>query len=173
MSVFKSVIVTGANRGLGLELVQQLASKSSCLSVIATCRDPDQAQTLLKIRDEHQDKVHVHKLELNDIDSYPDFLEEIKSQLDSLGVSCLINNAGVAPKATRYNLVKVEQMEQTFKTNVIAPLFLSRAFIPYLKESKDSVILNMSSSLGTVNFFQVQSQIRPCNSGLSEGAGAE
>ena len=65
------------------------------------------------------------------------------------GVTCLINNAGVAPKATRYNLVKVEQMEATLKTNLIAPLFLSKAFLPLLKKNP-SLIFNLSSSLGSI-----------------------
>ena len=65
-------------------------------------------------------------------------------------VTCLINNAGVAPKATRYNMVKVEQMESTFKTNVIAPLFLSKAFLPQLKLSQ-GIIVNLSSSLGSIS----------------------
>ena len=66
------------------------------------------------------------------------------------GVTCLINNAGVAPKATRYNLVKVEQMESTFRTNVIAPLFLTKAMIPLLKKNSQSLIVNMSSILGSI-----------------------
>ena len=67
------------------------------------------------------------------------------------GVTCLINNAGVAPKATRYNLVKVEQMESTFRTNVIAPLFLTKVMIPLLKNStSQSLIVNMSSILGSI-----------------------
>ena len=68
------------------------------------------------------------------------------------GITCLINNAGVAPKATRYNLVKVEQMESTFRTNVIAPLFLSRAMVPMLKNNQGSLIVNMSSILGSIEY---------------------
>ena len=70
------------------------------------------------------------------------------------GLSCLLNNAGVAPKATRYNLVKVEQMESTYRTNVLGPLFLSKMCLPLLKKSEKSVIVNMSSILGSIEFNQ-------------------
>ena len=56
----------------------------------------------------------------------------------------------MAPKATRYNLVKVEQMENTFRTNVIAPLFLSRSMLPLMKNDQGSLIVNMSSILGSI-----------------------
>ena len=79
-------------------------------------------------------------------------------------MTCLINNAGVAPKATRYNLVKVEQMESTFRTNVIAPLFLTKAIIPLLKKNPHSLIVNMSSILGSIENNQ-----KVMNSGGSGG----
>ena len=56
----------------------------------------------------------------------------------------------MAPKATRYNLVKVEQMENTFRTNVIAPLLLSRSMLPLMKNDQGSLIVNMSSILGSI-----------------------
>ena len=79
------------------------------------------------------------------------FFSRFQNDVQDSGVTCLINNAGVAPKATRYNLVKVEQMESTFRTNVIAPLFLTKVMIPLLKNStSQSLIVNMSSILGSI-----------------------
>jgi len=152
MSLFHNVIVTGANRGLGLEFVKQLASKITCQNVVASCRDPNSAKDLLKLQENNPDKIHVKKLDVDEIDSFPDFAKDVEALLGNNGLTCLFNNAGVAPKATRYNLVKVEQMESTFKTNVIAPLFLSKAFIPLLKKNTNgSIIVNLSSSLGSIS----------------------
>jgi len=152
MSLFHNVIVTGASRGLGLEFVKQLASKSNCHKVVASCRDPDSAKDLLQLQENNPDKIHVKKLDVNEIESFPVFAKETEDLIGNNGLTCLINNAGVAPKATRYNLVKVEQMESTFKTNVIAPLFLSRAFVPLLKKNTTgSLIVNLSSSLGSIS----------------------
>ena len=78
------------------------------------------------------------------------FFSRFQNDVQDSGVTCLINNAGVAPKATRYNLVKVEQMESTFRTNVIAPLFLTKVMIPLLKKNSQSLIVNMSSILGSI-----------------------
>ena len=88
------------------------------------CRDPDSAKDLLQLQENNPDKIYVKKLDVNEIESFPVFAKETEDLIGNNGLTCLINNAGVAPKATRYNLVKVEQMESTFKTNVIAPLFL-------------------------------------------------
>ena len=149
MSLLKSVLVTGASRGLGLEFVKQLAANPSCQVIVASCRSPESAEELNKICEKNS-KIHLKKLDVNEIDTFPQFAQEVQSLLQNQGLSCLLNNAGVAPKATRYNLVKVEQMESTFKTNVIAPLFLSREFIPMMKENP-SLIVNMSSSLGSIS----------------------
>lgn len=152
MSLIKSVIVTGASRGLGLEFTKQLASNSSCQTLIATCRNPESAAELLKVQEAFSDKIHVEKLDMDDIESFGKFAEIMEGKLGHQGLTCLLNNAGVAPKATRYNLVKVEQMESTFKTNVIGPLFLSRSLLPHLrKNEKQSLIVNLSSSLGSIS----------------------
>ena len=82
--------------------------------------------------------------------NFTNFFPRFQNDVQDSGVTCLINNAGVAPKATRYNLVKVEQMESTFRTNVIAPLFLTKAMIPLLKKNSQSLIVNMSSILGSI-----------------------
>ena len=82
--------------------------------------------------------------------NFTNFFSRFQNDVQDSGVTCLINNAGVAPKATRYNLVKVEQMESTFRTNVIAPLFLTKVMIPLLKKNSQSLIVNMSSILGSI-----------------------
>ena len=71
----RSVVVTGCSRGLGLELVKQLASNSSCCKIIASCRNPEEAKYLKQIE---SDKVLIKKLDVDDIDSFDNFAEEIK-----------------------------------------------------------------------------------------------
>lgn len=141
-----SVVVTGASRGLGLELVTQLARKEGCQTIIAACRHPDQSESLQKLKELHNEKIHLKQLDVGKIS----FFDEFVNALDVESIDCLINNAGVAPKATRINLVKLEQMQETMMTNVYAPLFLSRAFLPLLKMNPGSLIVNMSSVLGSI-----------------------
>ena len=71
----RCVIVTGSSRGLGLELVKQLALNSSCTKIVASCRNPEEADNLKQIK---SDKVLIKKLDVNDIDSFENFAEEIR-----------------------------------------------------------------------------------------------
>ena len=71
------------------------------------------------------------------------------------GVNVLINNAGVAPKSTRINMVTGDQMTATFLTNVVGPLLLTKALVPLLGQGvqtrgQDSLVVNLSSILGSI-----------------------
>jgi len=76
--IFGSVLVTGSSRGLGLELVRQLAPVSRL--VVATCRNPDSSSALLSIADV-SDNVVVKKLDVENVDSFPTFVEDLKSSV--------------------------------------------------------------------------------------------
>lgn len=155
--VLSTVLVTGSSRGLGLELVRQLAQKSNV--VVASCRNPDGAQNLQRVAEQYPDNVFIRKLDVDHHESFPTFVSKMNTILKKDGLTCVINNAGIAPKATRYSTVTAGQMEATMRTNALASLFLSRALLPLLKTGatkspKGSLILNMSSILGSVGCNQ-------------------
>ena len=81
--IFGSVLVTGSSRGLGLELVRQLAPVSRL--VVATCRHPDNAEALASIAGV-RDNVVVKKLDVEQVDSFPAFVEDLKSSVDLVRV---------------------------------------------------------------------------------------
>ena len=173
----RAVLITGASRGLGLEFVKQLSdeaqqehsSNQKPAKVIATCRNPQQAADLQAVAKKREQVVIVKKLDVTDFPSFTNFVAELRPLVESVGgISCLINNAGVSPKSTKYTMVTAEQMDTTFETNATAPLLLAREMLPLLKfaiekghqasvESNDqtmplcpSLIVNMSSILGSV-----------------------
>ena len=121
----KSVLITGASRGLGFELVKQLSKCEEKLKpqkLIATCRNPEKALELQEIGEKYQNTVYIKKLDVDNFSSYSNFVDDIKPIVEEDGISCLINNAGISPKSTKYTMVNFEQMAATYKTNAIAPL---------------------------------------------------
>ena len=158
----KAVLITGASRGLGLEMVKQLSlcdnenSKKQKPLILATCRNPDNATELQAIGKVNPDRVVIRKLDVDEFSTYSEFLKEVQPMVEDTGISCLINNAGISPKSTKYNMVNFEQMAHTYKTNAIAPLLFSREMLPLLKKAScengdfGSLIVNISSILGSV-----------------------
>ena len=74
----RSVMVTGASRGLGLEIVKQLATASYCQKIVASCRNPEEAETLMNLQKSNSHKISVKKLDVDNIDSYESFVEDLK-----------------------------------------------------------------------------------------------
>ena len=76
----KSILITGCNRGLGLELVRQLAENPAIRpqKILCTVRNTETCDALNKIRDHNQETVSVHKLEVTNFDAYPAFLSEVE-----------------------------------------------------------------------------------------------
>ncbi|XP_017778735.1 PREDICTED: C-factor [Nicrophorus vespilloides] len=156
-----SIVVTGCNRGLGLGLVRSLVGRQDPpRTLIATCRDPDKAQELREIAEKHRN-VHILSLNVRNYDSFKDFATQVSEIVKDDGLNVLFNNAGVSPKYTRINYVKVDQLLETFQTNTVAPIMLTKALLPLIKKAseknaglkmscKRAAIINMSSILGSI-----------------------
>ncbi|KAG7229794.1 hypothetical protein INR49_012443 [Caranx melampygus] len=146
-----SLLVTGASRGLGLQIVDSLANGGfSPGKIIATTRDPGSAQKLQELADKHP---NVHILTL----------EEVSRLVQEEGLNCLINNAGINVIAD-FHSVTAEKMIENFHTNAVAPLMITKALLPLLKQAASkghagdsksmniqrAAVINMSSTLGSV-----------------------
>jgi NAD(P)-dependent dehydrogenase (short-subunit alcohol dehydrogenase family) len=123
----KTVLITGANRGIGLALVEE-ALRRGAQKVYAGTRGPWQ----------HSDK-RVMPLALDVTNTAQ--IQRAVGQVDSLDV--LINNAGIAMYD---DLSKPEVIEQHLAVNLFGPLNVIRAFLPLLKRSKGAIINNLSTS---------------------------
>lgn len=123
----KTVLITGANRGIGRALVEE-ALRRGARKVYAGVRGPWQ----------HSDtRVTPLALEVTNAEQ----IRQAAEQLDSLDV--LINNAGIAMYD---DLTKPELIEQHLKVNLFGPLNVTRAFLPLLKRSKGTIVNNLSTS---------------------------
>ncbi len=136
-----TVLITGANRGLGLEFVKQYAADG--WTVIATCRNPIGVGELAEIKGD----VSVYGLDVMNTPSVTRFVQDLKGQ----PIDVLINNAGVyGPKPVKAADVTIEDWTPVMQTNAMAPLFMSRALLPNVQASERKMIVNISSIMASI-----------------------
>jgi NAD(P)-dependent dehydrogenase (short-subunit alcohol dehydrogenase family) len=149
------VLVTGANRGLGLEFVRQLAARGD--RVFATARDVNRAAELREISRSHgDDRVTVLPLDVDDADSIRAAAETVRGQTDALDL--LINNAGVyaarinagGEPAERLGELDFDDALKVLRTNAVAPLLLAQALLPLLQRGTNSKVVSITSGYGSV-----------------------
>jgi NAD(P)-dependent dehydrogenase (short-subunit alcohol dehydrogenase family) len=142
------IVVTGGNRGIGLEICRQLAGRGA--EVVLTARKPEAGREGLKALAVLKLAVQFHALDVTDpasIMSLRDFLDRTFGRVDAL-----INNAGIISKDEAGGLeVKLFTVRETLETNTLAPLLLSQTLLPLLKKSKTPRIVNVSSGMGALS----------------------
>jgi len=138
-------IVTGANRGLGLEFVQQLLARGE--RVIAACRKPAQAQTLNTLAGNYPGHLHSLPLDVASEKSIAEFAREVPMVADSVDV--LINNAGMLVAGEHFGNIAAKTLADSFAVNAAAPLLLTQALAPLLATPGGKVI-NISSQMGSI-----------------------
>jgi NAD(P)-dependent dehydrogenase (short-subunit alcohol dehydrogenase family) len=144
----KTVLITGANKGIGFETARQLAA--SGYYVFLGSRDKIRgAEAIRKLNDSGISNAAFVELDVTDIDSIQKAKQTIESQTASLDV--LINNAGI-PGELPQNIssVKIENLRKVFDTNFFGAVQTTQQFIPLLMKSDEPRIINVSSGLGSL-----------------------
>lgn len=139
-------LVTGANRGLGLEFTRQLLAHGA--HVIAACRHPGRALKLTEYAAAHPGHLHVLPLDLPKDKSIAELVREAGALTDSLDL--LINNAGMLVSGERYGAITAKSLDDTFAANVAGPLLLTQALTPLLEKGSAPKVVNLSSRLGSL-----------------------
>lgn len=134
-----TVLVTGANRGIGLEFVRQY--KEDGWEVLATCRDPDQAHELKSLC------VDLHRLDVADFRE----VAALGGRLADRPIDVLINNAGIYGGAQSFGCTDPAEWGQVFRTNTMAPLKMAEAFAGHMTRSQRRVIASVSSKMGSID----------------------
>ena len=143
-------LVTGANKGIGFEVVRQLARKR--FRVFLGARKPDAGSAAAEKLSREGDEEHYGEVTFLEIDvSKPDSIlraaEEFGKQSDRL--DALVNNAGVLLDDDKDVLAMTPEIfEATLRTNVLGALAMAQAFVPFLKKSGAPRIVNVSSTGG-------------------------
>ena len=141
-------LVTGANRGIGLEVCRQLARRGArVIGTARQARDGEEAAAQLKREDA---PVLYHPLDVTDDASVKRLRNRIENDFGRLDV--LINNAGIFhDEDAGVASVSVEAIRATLETNLFGALRMIQALLPLLRESPQGRIINMSSGMGQLH----------------------
>jgi NAD(P)-dependent dehydrogenase (short-subunit alcohol dehydrogenase family) len=140
------VLVTGSNRGLGLEFVRQLLARGD--RVYAACRHPGRALALTELAGAHPGHLAVLPLEVDRERSIAELARETAALTDAL--DALINNAGMLVSGERFGSLAAKSLTDTFAANVAGPLLVTQALYPLLEKGTNAKVLNISSILGSL-----------------------
>jgi NAD(P)-dependent dehydrogenase (short-subunit alcohol dehydrogenase family) len=141
----ETILITGANRGIGLELTRQYLKKKS--RVIAACRTPNRAESLVPLKASFPDTLHVYPLEVTADDSVKSLADAIRNET----IDVLINNAGISG-GEKQDLREMDysRWALTLAVNTIAPFRVSVALLDNLRRSKKPRLITLSSQLGSM-----------------------
>ena len=139
-----TVLITGANRGLGLEFTRQYAAAG--WNVIASCRNPAAADELQKIAAANS-QIEVAKLDVTSDEEVAVLAEHFKDQ----PIDVLLNNAGIYGTLEKQTLgsFDYEELKRVFDVNTIGSLRVSQAFLDNVLASKQKKIISLGGGMGT------------------------
>ncbi|TPQ25924.1 SDR family oxidoreductase [Methylomonas koyamae] len=141
----QTLLITGANRGLGLEFCRQYAA-AGC-EVIAACRRPEQAAQLRALAGQYSN-IEISALDVADLAQ----IEALAASLAGRKIDVLINNAGVYGDQSGRGFGKLDYQTwaSTLAINVMAPVKLAECFLPHLQRSEKPLIASLSSLMGSM-----------------------
>ncbi len=139
-------LITGANKGIGLEIARQLGR--SGLTVLVGARDAERGQAAAQTLDDEGTTARFLRVDVTDEASIEAAARAIEGDFGRLDI--LVNNAGVSLEMAPPSESTPETLRQTFDTNFFGVFAVTRAMLPLLRQSDDARIINMSSSLGSL-----------------------
>ena len=144
----KVALITGANKGLGLEMARQLGRAG--VTVVLAARDPEKGEAAAEALRREGIDAQFLKLDVTNRQDHAAAAKFVEQNFGRLDI--LINNAGISMEQFGSGWPSIttdEVIQQTFDTNFSAPVALTRVLLPLLKNSEGARIVNMSSILGS------------------------
>ena len=138
-----TVLITGANRGLGLEFVRQYSQLG--FSVLACSRDPSSANEL-KVLQKNNSSIEILQLDVANLNE----IVSLSNILKGRSIDILINNAGIYRSGSLRNVDTNEWIE-SFKINTIAPYVVIESFLDHVMKSDFKKIISITSKMGSID----------------------
>jgi NAD(P)-dependent dehydrogenase (short-subunit alcohol dehydrogenase family) len=139
-SAKRTVLITGANRGLGLEFARQYSVAG--WNVIATSRDPESADELKAIGS----GIRIVQLDVASDES----VAALAKLLNKQPIDLLINNAGVGLGANKLEEINMDDYIKVLQVNTVGPMRVTQALLPNLRAGDGKMIVSISSGLGSI-----------------------
>ena len=133
-----TVVITGANRGLGLEFARQF--KAAGAEVIGTARRPEAADDLRGLG------VRVEQLDVTD----PESVARLAASIGDGAVDILINNAGIGNREQSIKGLDIDHADRVFQVNCLGPMRVTQALLPALHRGDRKLIVNITSRLSSL-----------------------
>jgi NAD(P)-dependent dehydrogenase (short-subunit alcohol dehydrogenase family) len=147
------VLITGANRGLGLEFTRQYLERDA--HVFAGCRQPAAAISLHTLQARYPQRLSIVPLDVADADAIAKAHDVVHSQTERIDI--LINNAGIYSSRgsdeplERLGTFSFEDALTVLRVNAVAPLLVAQQFLGLLRASRGAKLINISSGYGSVS----------------------
>jgi NAD(P)-dependent dehydrogenase (short-subunit alcohol dehydrogenase family) len=143
----KTTLITGANRGIGLEFVRQYAADG--WRVLARSRHPEKSTALNKLAAQSPELIKIHALDVAD----PAQIDQLGQALATESIDLLLNNAGIYPDSDKNDFGHTDYAEwmQAFRINTMAPLKMAETFAPHIARSKQKTIVTITSKMGSIS----------------------
>lgn len=140
----KNVFITGANRGIGLELTRQYLAAGE--KVFASARDPS-IESLSRLTERYPDNLKIVMLDVTDESN----IQTVAGSLEGTSIDLLINNAGLFhSKHEDFSSLNPDTWIEEFRVNSIAPFLVTRALKSNLASASSSVVGMISSKMGSM-----------------------
>jgi NAD(P)-dependent dehydrogenase (short-subunit alcohol dehydrogenase family) len=145
-NTMKTTLITGANRGIGLEFSRQFAADG--WNVMACSRHPEKSDELNRLATQYPDRIKVLALDVADLVQ----IERLAQDLAEASIDLLINNAGFYPDSDNKGFGHTDYAEwvQAFRVNTMAPLKMAEAFATQISRSKIKTIVTITSKMGSI-----------------------
>ena len=140
-----NVLITGANRGIGLEFTRQYLEDG--WTVLATCRNPAQADDLQSLSEGASGELLVEELDITDADRIDAVKDVVSGQFS--GLDLLINNAGIYGGDDDFEQLNTQDLQETFEVNCLGSFQVTQAFLDLLKENQGNVAF-LTSLMGSI-----------------------